>query len=162
MRRIVDMYAQSADEMEQMQRQAASDIDRRIEEANRGLAEKGKDKALEYAGTQGLNYVLAAETGPLLSIGIKVIDHGGRAIIADINEDQLGEQIRAERRHRVKAMEVVAKLCWNDSARPKRSGSGTWRTSSSSSAPTSTRWQRPGSSSTDSRETRTVTRTSIA
>jgi hypothetical protein len=120
MRSIVDAYAQNVEDIEQLQRQAASDIDQRIEEANRGLANKAQDKALEYAGTQGLNYVLAAETGPLLSLGIKVIDHAGRMVVADINEDQLGEQVLAERSNLVKALEVIVMLSKQSSAETVR------------------------------------------
>ena len=115
MQGVVEAYVKSAEEMEQLQRQAASDIDRRIEEANKGIGKKAEDKVLEYAGTQGLSYLLAAEAGPLLSIGIKVIDHAGRAVIADINEDQLGEQVLAERKNLVKALEVILRLT-NESA----------------------------------------------
>lgn len=113
---IIDSYAQNVDDMEQMQRQVETDIDRRIEEANRGLAEKAKDKALVYAGTQGLSHLLAAETGPLLDIGIKVIDQAGRTVVAEINEDQLGEQIRTERANLIKAIEALTLLSRQSSA----------------------------------------------
>ncbi len=107
---IVESYVRNVEEMEQMQRQVESDIDRRIEEANRGVGNTVKTKAMEFAGGKGLTYLLATETGPLLSIGIKIVDHAGRAVIEDINEDQLGEQVLVERRNLNKAMEVIVRL----------------------------------------------------
>jgi len=118
--RIVDSYTQNMEDMEQMRRQVESDIDRRIEEANRGIREKAKDKALVYVGTQGLSRVLATETGPLLDIGIKIIDHAGRSVVENINEGELTEQIRTEQGNLLKAMEVVVMLSKQSSAETVR------------------------------------------
>ncbi len=112
----IGAYVKSTEEMEQLQRQAASDIDRHIEEANQGIGNKAKDKVMDYAGTQGLSYVLATETGPLFAIGIKVIDRAGRAVVSEINERQLGEQILAERRNLIKAVEIKLRLTYQSAA----------------------------------------------
>jgi len=118
--RIVDSYTQNMEDMEQMRRQVEDDIDRRIDEANRGIREKAKDKALVYAGTQGLSRLLATETGPLLDIGIKVIDNAGRSVVENINENQLREQIRTEQGNLLKAMEVIVMLSRQSSAETVR------------------------------------------
>jgi len=113
--RVVDAYVSSVDEMEQMQRQVATDIDKRIEMANQSIGSTVKNEALDFAGGTGLEYLLATETGPLLSIGIKLIDKAGRAVIADINEDRLREMVLAERKHLNDVMEVIVRL-QNESA----------------------------------------------